>query len=963
MKVGRKSLIRKCLTACLAGLLFMSTLSINVRASITDVSETPVATETFEFYVDDELLHTVILKSADGNTDVLIEPAKPEKEGCFFTGWFTDDGQPYTGFGEQKALTDGAVTKLHAEFVDAADVIYVNYHDDEPAEGKTDSVLYTAVVVRGTSYSPRPSDTEVSERSEDNIALVVTGWKDSEGTVYSTDNPIKTDEETAEVIDLYPVMSKGSWLFFDCAGGVYLDPQFVPYGQSTQEVTTTRDGYTLDGWYDGEAEFTFGNTLDGVKTLTAHWTANKVLYHIEVWQEAPTYADDSYYLEETIEMNDYAGTVITSEYLQELAADYVEDRWGHTVLVLNEELTAPYADIEVNGDGSTVTRIYMQRSRHTLIVYDIDGTEIKRVENVKYDVDDWTYAGFTFWDTEVWSDPRVQEINAILDENGFSKYYWNPDWWSGFWLDPNTYNMHFRKMRNNFGFPETVTIRATERTLKYPFVINNWFEYLDEETTPQGADRTEHTDSDGVTKTYYLDSTYTVWLPTNHDGQVDIGPDGFHLVRGKGNVVNGEGVVQRDTKQSNNESKYAIFDMSMETPSNVFFTRNIDEVRYIPGKNYADTVYSEVPFNDLVSKYPPQNEGLVIGETIKTVENVTYRFMGWSQTENGEPIAEEEMAKMRVFPDKDYTFYGIWKAEEYSVKFDANGGTLNGEETVTVTSGNSVAQPADPQNGDMIFVGWFTADNSPYYFGTLLTKEVVEDLGDGENTVTLYARYSDFPGTPVKYDLNGGSGTEPKDDSLYCTGAAFPVAYDDEVTPPEGMEFIGWEAADGKLYQGDRVLLVSDKTIKDGVILLKARYGRDPQYTKLTYVYDGRGQEVQPDFNVRAIGEITVEGLPNNVTVELGGFTEVTGLPVPEGYTFGGWYDNEACEGEPLSKILLDVINEDQENIVYAKWDTGTPPTGSPDTLALGMVMMTGSLAGMSQIALTFRRRKEEEQA
>ncbi|MCR5066920.1 MAG: InlB B-repeat-containing protein [Erysipelotrichaceae bacterium] len=954
MEVKRKSLIRRCLTACLAGLLFVSAISTHVRASITDVSKTLVTTETYEFYVDDELLHTVILKSADGNAEVLIEPASPEKEGFYFTGWFTESGDPYTGFGEEKELTDGALTKLYAGFDEVRDLIYINYHDDEPSDDKADSVLYTAVIARGESFSPRPGDTEVSERSEDNITLVVTGWKDSEGTEYSTDNPIVTGDSTPEVIDLYPVMSKGNWLFFDAAGGVYLDPQFVPYGQPTQEVTTTRDGYQLDGWYDGDSEFTFGNTLDGVKTLTAHWKALEVNYHIEVWHECPTYADDSYYLETTIEKTALSGTEITEAYLEQVAEQYVNDVWRQPVLSLNTEMTAPYYGTEVEGDGSTVIRIYMQRSRHTLIVYDIDGSEIKRIENIKYDVDDWTYAGFTFWDTEVWSDPRVKEINEIVDENGFSKYYWNPDWWNGFWLDPNTYNMHFRKMRNNFGFPETVTITATERTQKYPYVINNYFEYLDEETTPEGAERVEHTDSDGVTKVYYLDTSYVVWLEVTSNGSVSVGPDGFHLVRGKGNVVNGNGDILVD------EPAYNVYGMSMDTPTNIFYARNINEVRYIPGKNYSDTVYSEAPFNDLISNYPPENDDLVAGETIKTVENVTYRFQGWGRTENGEPIPEDEMAAMRIFPDKDYTFYGIWTPEEYSVRFDANGGTLNGEETVTVVSGNSVSQPADPSNGDMKFVGWYTENNEPYYFGTLLTKEVVDELGDGETTVTLYARYSDFPGTPVKYDLNGGIGSEPTVSTLYCTGSAFAVADDEGVTPPEGMVFIGWEASDGKLYQGGRMLIANDETIKDDLILLKARYGRDPQYTKLTYVYDGRGQDVQPEFNNRA-GEITVVDLPNNVTVELGGFTEVTGLEVPEGYTFLGWYDNEAGEGEPLSKIMLDVVNEDEENIVYAKWETGTPPTGAPDTLALGIVMMSGSLAGMSQIALTFRRRREDD--
>ena len=705
----------------------------------------------------------------------------------------------------------------------AGDKVYIHYHDSEPQAGQKDSILHTALVNRGDTYVPRPTDAAVSERSEDNIILVVTGWKDADGNIYDEDNPVKTGEE--DEIDLYPVMSKGAWLFFNAAGGVYLDPQFVPYGETTKEVTTTRDGFTLDGWYDGDTKFEFGSALNEVKTLTAKWTANQVVYHVEVWQEAPTYSDDNYYLETTLEKTADAGDTVTMDQLRETAASYVQDYWGGFAFVLNEEKTQNYADTEINGDGSTVLRIYMKRTRHTLVVYNVDGLEIKRVENVKYDVDDWTYAGFTFWQDEVWSNERVAAINAEKDEDGMSRYYWNSSWWPGMWLDPNTYNMHFRKMRNNFGFPEEVSITATERSKRYEYTINNYFEYLDDATTPAGAELVEHTDANGVTKKYYLDTTYTVWLNVASNGNVDVGPDGFHLVRGEGNTVNGNGEIMRDQPEpGTTQSKYAVWGMSTETPTNIYYLRNIDTVRYIPGKNYADTVYEDqVPFNDLISKYPPK-DGLVADETTKTVENVTYIFRGWSQTENGEPISADELAKMRVFPDKDYTFYGIWEALEYAVKFDAAGGTLSGDESVTVRSGNSVDQPEDPVNGEMKFVGWYTDDNQPYYFGTLLTEEVVADLGDGDKTVTLHARYSDFPGNPVKYYLNGGTGTEPARSEYFCSGGAFPVASDEGITPPEGMEFAGWEAADGTLYQADDPLIVAPELVKNGEIPLTARW-------------------------------------------------------------------------------------------------------------------------------------------
>ena len=70
-----------------------------------------------------------------------------------------------------------------------SDTVYIHFHDHEPGESAKDSILYTALVERGDTYAPRPTDVAVSERSEDNIILVVTGWKDADGNVYDETHP------------------------------------------------------------------------------------------------------------------------------------------------------------------------------------------------------------------------------------------------------------------------------------------------------------------------------------------------------------------------------------------------------------------------------------------------------------------------------------------------------------------------------------------------------------------------------------------------------------------------------------------------------------------------------------------------------------------------------------------------------------------------------------------------------
>lgn len=81
----------------------------------------------------------------------------------------------------------------------------------------------------------------------------------------------------------------------------------------------------------------------------------------------------------------------------------------------------------------------------------------------------------------------------------------------------------------------------------------------------------------------------------------------------------------------------------------------------------------------------------------------------------------------------------------------------------------------------------------------------------------------------------------------------------------------------------------------DGSLVLKVYYSRNT-YTK----------EIKDDEG-NTIGTVTGE------------YDEEIELPTPtrEGYTFGGWYDNEEYEGNPITKIKIQEIGE---KTLYIKW-------------------------------------------
>lgn len=59
---------------------------------------------------------------------------------------------------------------------------------------------------------------------------------------------------------------------FDTNGGTFVAPQSVASGTTAVEPDApTRDGYTFNGWYNGNTPFDFSTLITADLTLTAHW--------------------------------------------------------------------------------------------------------------------------------------------------------------------------------------------------------------------------------------------------------------------------------------------------------------------------------------------------------------------------------------------------------------------------------------------------------------------------------------------------------------------------------------------------------------------------------------------------------------------------------------------------------------------------------------------------------------------
>ena len=153
-----------------------------------------------------------------------------------------------------------------------------------------------------------------------------------------------------------------------------------------------------------------------------------------------------------------------------------------------------------------------------------------------------------------------------------------------------------------------------------------------------------------------------------------------------------------------------------------------------------------------------------------------YEFAGWYD-DYSDPVND----KTAVTIAKDHKLYAHWTAKEYTVTFDANGGTVE-TKPQTVTYGSTYGELPTPTRKGYTFVGWFTS-----------AKDGRQVKADAEVTTaadrTLYAHWTQNLYTvTIKADKDGDviETQQIPEGGLAKKPAKEPVR--------EGYTFVGWQA-------------------------------------------------------------------------------------------------------------------------------------------------------------------------
>ena len=232
---------------------------------------------------------------------------------------------------------------------------------------------------------------------------------------------------------------------------------------------------------------------------------------------------------------------------------------------------------------------------------------------------------------------------------------------------------------------------------------------------------------------------------------------------------------------------------------------------------------------------------------LKTPSRTGYTFLGWNTKSNGsgDMITEESI----VNNDSDDTFYAIWKANIYTVFFDANGGTVTPEQK-EVTYNTTYGELPIPTRTGYQFLGWLDDNNNEVTSDTIVTIT---------KNQTLKAAWGKMAHT-LTFDAGKGS----------VSPSSKIVAYDDEYgdlpTPVrKGYDFVEWNYKEDGTGDALNTSDVVDTTEDETVYAI---------YKPITYTI-----QLDPDG-----GEVSTNVI--TYTIE----DEVT---IPDankrGYTFEGW--------------------------------------------------------------------------
>ena len=574
----------------------------------------------------------------------------------------------------------------------SAEFDYVYYLENLYSEGYTEIARVHDYAVLNATVTPAVKTFEYAEY-------------DSEKT-----EPVTITRVSGQEVPVY-YSRKNFTVSYQTNGGSYVQAVSAPYGSTVtlDRGTSTRKGYSFDGWYADEqlSEPVTSVAVNGHTTVYAKWKGENVNYTIVYMKEKYDNSTDSTYwvYDNSRSASAEVGTTVRAQDAPNLTNNingYEKDT------VRNTSSTAV-----VHADGSTVLTVYYKLIRYTL-VFDIDRTDGRITIGSK------TYTGDSY---------KIE--NAVLGMAIGSR-----------WPASST-EIYDRK--NARYFDGWSGAASTYITKQYELVWNHVAKANSSHVMTYKAEWSKTTHSrnaeywlqqpDG---SYRIEDSYTqIGLNTNNLGAKDI--DGYSKHSGTPMGYTGSGLTY--------------IDGSWVYVYRFYYDRNSYRIDYF----YEDSLLRTVPN----IKFGTDINTAAFNFTPDAPEGMDdYTWGGWYQ--------DSELRTAWTFstmPGNNLVLYAKWIAPEYTVTFDLGGGSVSEEfeQTLTVSKYHTVESPTEtPVKQNSTFEGWYDAaeGGSFYDWNRQIAEDTVIYAHWSQNTLGYTVRYrmehSDDPVMPDKKVENPG---------------------------------------------------------------------------------------------------------------------------------------------------------------------------------------------------------------
>ena len=350
----------------------------------------------------------------------------------------------------------------------------------------------------------------------------------------------------------------------------------------------------------------------------------------------------------------------------------------------------------------------------------------------------------------------------------------------------------------------------------------------------------------------------------------------------------------------------------------VYYTRNKYGMQFVTNGGTAVAPVTGIPFEASLAAYKPSS--YTVGDTTKTVNDITYTFAGWYSDESLQsefnfsgtmPALEVTINANRPNADKStLVLYAKWTAGEHTVSYDLNGGTFDGGTSIAsqaVESGKTVTAPDETRiakDGGYAFAYWVDENGKRFSFDTAITRDIeLTAQWNIDNTKILN----------VVYDVNGGlwkNGTPITDGANYQAGSYAVVKGQPLAAADSGKYFSGWKVGNsGLIIVGGSFELRPEDANANGVVTLVAQYSDVPLH-KTDVIYNANGGAFD--------SEGTTEIIDTDAVIN-GEYIVKGHTPTRDDYDFLGWSINPEAKAANI-KANNKVSSGSSKNILYAVW-------------------------------------------